>query len=451
MLTDFEGNFEDINSSFCKMFGYSREELLQTNIRTLLDADHVRTKPLRFDLLAAGENLFTERKMVHRNGTVVYVEANAKKFLDDRVLVIARDITKRKQVEHILQKSEANLHTIFDTTDTIYVLTDNDLHVLSFNPGASHFVEKELHRKIEVSGYLPDYFPGENKAEYIQEMQSVLEGDRVSREVSYPQPSGAVNWYHVRMFPISKSGDDIYGLVMAISDITEKKFLEQKLVDQKVQEQKKITRAVLKAQEIERNKIGLELHDNVNQILSSIGLYLGMIASDALKRGDLIDKVKEFLDIAIAEIRIISREQVTPQRKFNLKELIEELIADLNEHTPTPTKFTCNVDRDLPIDEDLKLNIYRIVQEQINNILKYASAKEAAISIHVNSDGVVVSITDDGNGFDPLRKRKGIGISNMINRVESYDGEVKIETSPGKGCTIWISIPIRPMCPSYPS
>ena len=451
MLTDFEGNFEDINSSFCKMFGYSRAELLQTNIRALLDADHVRTKPLRFDLLAAGENIFSERKMVHRNGTVVYVEANAKKFLDDRVLVIARDITKRKQVEQILQKSEANLHTIFDTTDTIYVLTDNDLRVLSFNPRASQFIKKELHQEIAVSGYLPDYFSAENRDVYAKEMQSVLAGDRISREVSYPQPGGAVNWYHVRMFPISKSGDDIYGLVMAISDITEKKLLQQKLVDQKVQEQKKITRAVLKAQEIERNKIGLELHDNVNQILSSIGLYMGMIADDALKRSDLIDRVKEYLDIAISEIRMISREQVTPQRKFNLKELIEELIANLNEHTRTSTKLSCDVDRDLPIDEDLKLNIYRIVQEQINNILKYASAKEAGISIHANSDTIVVSIIDDGQGFDPLMKRKGIGISNMINRVESYDGEVTVETGLGKGCTIRIGIPIRRMCPSCPS
>ena len=443
MVTDFNGNFEDINSSFCKMFGYTREELLKENIRTLLDTEHLKTKPLRFDLLHSGESIFNERKMVHRNGTIVYVEANVKKFLDDRVLVIARDITKRKKVEQILQQSEANLHTIFDTTDTIYVLTDTNLRVLSYNPRAFDFVEKELGRKLEVSGYLPDYFPVEKKAEHEEEMKSVLAGERISYEAGYIQPSGPVSWYHIRMFPISKSGQDIYGLVMAISDITEKKLLEQRLVDQKVQEQKKITRAVLKAQEIERNKIGQELHDNVNQILSSIRLYLGMLSTDSLKRVDLIDRMKEFLDIAISEIRVISREQVTPQRKFNLKELIEELIGNLNDHTPSVTRFTCQVENDLPIDEDLKLNLYRIVQEQINNILKYASAKEATISIYTAHESIVVSIIDDGQGFDPLVKRKGIGISNMINRVESYDGEVRIETGSGKGCKIWIRIPIQ--------
>ena len=450
MVTDFNGNFEDINSSFCKMFGYSREELLKENIRTLLDSEHLKTKPLRFDLLHSGESIFNERKMVHRNGTIVYVEANVKKFLDDRVLVIARDITKRKKVEEVLQQSEANLHTIFDTTDTIYVLTDTNLRVLSYNPRAFDFVEIELGQKIETSGYLPDYFPLEKKAEYENQMKSVLAGERISYEAGYLHPSGPVSWYHMRMFPISKSGEDISGLVMAISDITEKKLLEQRLLDQKVQEQKKITRAVLKAQEIERNKIGQELHDNVNQILSSIRLYLGMLATDSPKTVDLTERMKDFLDIAISEIRVISREQVTPQRKFNLKELIEELIGNLNDHTPSATKFTCAVEADLPIDEDLKLNLYRIVQEQINNILKYASAKEATISIFTDQECVVVSIIDDGQGFDPLMKRKGIGISNMINRVESYDGEVRIETGSGKGCKIWIKIPTQGQRTSIP-
>src|SRR6185436_16003553 len=111
MVTDFEGTFKNANSSLCSMFGYTREELLQLNVRALLDPEHIKANPLRFDLLAKGENVFNERKMVHKDGTIIYVEANAKKFMDDRILVIARDITQRKEVEQVLQKSEANLHT----------------------------------------------------------------------------------------------------------------------------------------------------------------------------------------------------------------------------------------------------------------------------------------------------------------------------------------------------
>ena len=105
------------------------------------------------------------------------------------------------------------------------------------------------------------------------------------------------------------------------------------------------------------------------------------------------------------------------------------------------TKFHCRVTGNLALDEDLKLNIYRIVQEQINNILKYAEASNATISINEINGEIYVSILDNGKGFEPLLKRKGIGISNIINRIESYNGDVTIESSPGKGCKLEIRIP----------
>jgi PAS domain S-box-containing protein len=441
MVTDFNGNFKNVNSSLCAMFGYTREELLELNVRALLDPEHLKTKPLQFDLLSSGQPVFSERKMVHQDGTIIYVEANAKKFMDDRILVIARDITKRKKVEQVLQKSEANLHTIFDTTDTIYVLMDHDLRIISYNPRAFVFAKNELAHNIEISEYLLDYFPPEKQPLLLHYMKEVLTGKHINYEVSYPQANGLFNWYHVRMFPISRGDNNIYGLMLAVSDITQEKFLEQELLDQKVQEQKKIIRAVLQAEDIERNKIGQELHDNVNQILSSIKMYLEMVEKDQANRKDLIKKSRELIAVAVQEIRILSRKQITPQKTSPLKELIEELIKDLNENTPAGTKFHCTVDVHLSMDEDLKLNIYRIVQEQINNILKYAAASQAIILINENNGTVYVSITDNGKGFDPLIKRKGIGISNIINRIESYNGRITLESSPGMGCKLEIRIP----------
>src|SRR5258705_3064809 len=419
MVTDFNGNFKNANSALCAMFGYTREELLELNVKALLDEEHIKARPIRFDLLAAGETIFNERKMIHKNGTIIYVEANAKKFMDDRILVIARDITGRKKVEEVLQKSEANLHTIFDTTDTIYVLMDHDLRIISYNPRAFAFAKNELGHSIEISEYLLDYFPPEKRSLLVLHMKEVLTGRHINYEVGYPQAKGSFNWYHVRMFPISKGDNNIYGLMMAVSDITEKKLLEQKLLDQKVQEQKKIIRAVLQAQEVQSNKIGQEVHDNINQILTTIKLYLGLLEKGQTYRKDLVVKSIEFLNMVTGEIGSLSIQQVIAHKKFDIKELIEELTRDLNENTDTRTKFHCSLAVHLSIDEDLKLNIYRIVQEQITNILKYAAASQATILINENKETVYVSIIDNGKGFDPLIKRKGIGLSNIINRIES--------------------------------
>src|SRR5262249_16832425 len=152
---------------------------------------------------------------------------------------------------------------------------------------------------------LLDHFPSEKQPVLLFNMKEALAGKHVSYEVSYMEENGLLNWYHLRMIPISKGGNDIYGLMIALSDITGKKLMEQQLIDQKVQEQKKITRAVLQAQEVQRNKFGQELHDNVNQVLSVIKLYLDMM-DQQVSRNDLLEKSKEHINTVIQEIRLLS-------------------------------------------------------------------------------------------------------------------------------------------------
>ena len=195
----------------------------------------------------------------------------------------------------------------------------------------------------------------------------------------------------------------------------------------------------MKAQEIERHKIGLELHDNINQLLVTVRLYIDAIERDPQCRRDLIATAKEYLDLAIAEIRAIGKQQVMPLKGCDLKELIDELVVDMNDRTNTT--FNSIVQADLAIDDDLKLNIFRIVQEQIMNILKHACASVANVTIGQVERVMLIKITDNGKGFNPLIRRKGIGITNMINRVESYNGDVLIDSNPGQGCTIEIRIP----------
>ena len=441
MVTDFKGNFIDVNKSLCNLFGYTKEELLKLNVKVLLDADHIKNHPIQFDILKKGENVFNERKMIRKDGSFVYVEANAKKFRDDRIMAIVRDITERKKMDIILQQSEANLHTLFNNTDTIYVLLDQQLKIISYNPRAIDFAGNELGHTIKTSDYFIDYFPKERQTELIYQMNTVLKGEKANYDVSYKRPNGDVYWYNVRMLPIIYSGNTVHGMMLAVSDITQKKQLEDELLTQKVQEQRNITKAFLHAQEVERNRMGQELHDNVNQILSSIKLYLAMIEEDPERYKDMIVKAKEFTDQVINEIRSICKEQVTPQKNFDLLEMLEEITGDLND-TQQNILFTCHVIGPISIDDDLKLNLYRIVQEQVNNILKYSEATTARIHIEENKGLIELSIIDNGKGFDPAIKCKGIGITNIMNRVESYNGHFIIDSKPGEGCKILITLPV---------
>lgn len=340
-----------------------------------------------------------------------------------------------------LRNSEANLHTIFDTTDVIYVLLDRSFRIISYNQRFYDFSVKELNKIPGDNDYLPGYFEEARRPVLLDSMERALHGQHSNYEATYLKTHGNASWYHKRVFPISNDKGEVLGLMLAITDITDKKRLEQLMLDQKVQEQKKITRAVLKAEERERNKIGQELHDNVNQILAGTKIYLKMAdKKEGNVRTGIIQDSLELVDKAIEEIRSLSKGQVTPLKGVNLEELIYSLIDKLHGRSPVNFRVVYDV-RSGIIEDDIKLNVYRIVQEQINNILKHASAASAIINIKDDFEFLYLTIEDDGKGFDPTQKRTGIGISNMINRVESFNGELEIETAPGNGCKLKIKIP----------
>jgi PAS domain S-box-containing protein len=443
-----KGKFVYVNPRFAEIFGYGPDELLGLDpVYTIiseefrdLTREHVRAR-----MEGEKEAVHYEVTGKRKDGTLNRVEFyGSRAIYEGQATIIGTmiDITERKLAEEALQKSEANLHTIFDNTDTIYALLDKNFRVVSINQRAADFVRKELHGKFQRHKSLIDYFPEERRASLQERMERVLTGEHISYESNYQQEDGSMTWYDVRMLPITDNEKKILGMMMAVSDITEKKLLEQAIVNQKVQEQKKMTRAVLNAQEKERNKIGQELHDNVNQILAGSKMLMGLMKSKKQGDEELIDKSISLIDSAINEIRVLTRDQVTPQRRIDLEDLVRSLVDNLNEHAGMEADFVYDIDG-LLITDDLKLNIYRIIQEGINNVLKHAKARQVTVVVKGDPDGLHVVITDDGSGFDTVAtKSRGVGMANIQNRVESYNGKILVESSPGNGCRIELSIPV---------
>ncbi len=410
-------------------FGEDRKEAVQKKI------DEIFSNP-------AGE-ADLETEILTKDGKTIPYYFNGKQIqYEGKPCLIGTgiNITELKRMEAELKKSEANLQTIFRNTDTCYILLDRNFRIISYNQRAVEFAEKELHHPMFASDNFMDYLPGERRVALSKLMKKVLLGGHINYEVSYAQPNDTSSWYFVRMFPISNDNKDVLGIVCAVSDITQKKLMEQQILDQKVKEQKKITRAVIRAQESERNKMGQELHDNVNQILASAKMFMGIALRDEAIKKEFIKESSALIDNTIQEIRLLSRNEITPQGKLTLKKLIQLLVDNLNENASIKTRFDYSMSSD-PVDKDLKLNIYRIIQEQINNILKHALASHVGISVYSDSKFIHVAVEDDGRGFAPEERRSGIGITNMINRVETFSGELSIESSPGKGCKLSIKIP----------
>ena len=232
-------------------------------------------------------------------------------------------------------------------------------------------------------------------------------------------------------------------MVGSLQDISEIKQLEAELFREKLRKQKQIAEAILQAQEQERTRIGHELHDNVNQILFTSKLYLDLIKPLDEEEKKIKGKTQEFILLAIEEIRKLSKELVTPQLKeYGLIRCINELLDQLGIIEPFHTDVILGDEYKIEaLSFNIKVTLFRIIQEQIKNIIKHSQAKKVLLNLSVKEKVVHLLIQDDGIGFDARKTRRGIGLSNIYERTSLYNGKVDLQTQPGKGCSIRIVVP----------
>jgi PAS domain S-box-containing protein len=446
LLTDAELNIVDVNPAFCKTIGYTREEVLKmkvTDFDVKLSANEIKQNLKK--TIESGIIQF-ETKNKKKNGVIIDVEVILAEMEINGQFYFAsfgRDISESKRAEEQIINEKKLSDSIINSLPGIFYLYDKNGKFLRWN---KNFEIISKYNSTEVAAMQPlDFFDDAEKELLKEKIETVFEKGIAEVEAHFfTKDKEKIPYYFNGKLTYIEGKPCLLGTGIDISErkkaVESIRSMEMEILNQKVQEQKKITRAILKAQETERNYIGRELHDNVNQILAGTKLYLGMAGKNDKKVKDLVKYPLELIDTSINEIRLLTSKNVTPVRNINLKKLIQALIDNLNKNTTIKTIFNYNITNEI-IDDELKLNIYRIVQEQINNIVKHAAAINANISIEAVENVIRVLVTDDGKGFDINNKREGIGITNMLNRVESFNGKIDIESSPGNGCKIRIEIP----------
>ncbi|MEO6914676.1 MAG: ATP-binding protein [Chitinophagaceae bacterium] len=232
-------------------------------------------------------------------------------------------------------------------------------------------------------------------------------------------------------------------MIGSMEDVTEKKDFENKLIKEEIEKQKLLARAIIDAQENERAKIGKELHDNVNQVLSTAKLFLEVAKTNSKERINLIGKSAEQIHHAINEIRHISQSLVPPSiGDIGLGESIKDLVQNIAVSKTLEVDYNNVGDIEKNITDNQKVMIFRIIQEQVNNVLKHAEATRISIQLKVDNKEIELTIKDNGKGFDPekIKTKKGVGLSNIASRVDLFNGKVDIISAPGKGCQLNVKI-----------
>ena len=202
-------------------------------------------------------------------------------------------------------------------------------------------------------------------------------------------------------------------------------------------------------QEQERKRIAQDIHDTLGSILSTVKLRLSGLEefSGALQAQgkDHFHNVISLLDDAVVELRNISQ-NIMPATlsKLGLVAALQNLFDKISSYSGIKIQYAVHGMNVRP-DESVEIIIYRVVMELVNNVLKHAQAENVTIQLIQYADHINVTVEDDGNGFDleEVRKQKrGVGLENVISRLEYLKGKIEIDTAPGQGTSLVMDFPV---------
>ncbi|MGZ5287077.1 MAG: PAS domain-containing sensor histidine kinase, partial [Flavisolibacter sp.] len=365
----------------------------------------------------------------------------------------------RKQANEALKESEKRFRDLIRELQIGVFLTDGAGSIILCNQAFATMLS--LTEEVLVGQNIHDFINEgiiNEKGELVSNEDSLLEKLLVTKQpinnyvMGLPHPeNGDRIWLMFNSDPILDENDKVKHVVHSVANITERKKLEQKLIFEKISHQRQLTQATLDGQEAERKEIGKELHDNIGQQLTTIKLFLDLASSTAEDHThEMVSLALKGVGDVINEVRAMSRALVpSTLQDLGLVESINELVESISRAQVLHINFEYSGFNEQVLPDNQKLTLFRIVQEQLNNIVKHAAARSVSIRLTHKLQEVVLDIKDDGKGFDAKKIKKGLGFMNISNRAELFGGKKQVVSSPGKGCILKVRLPVKQ--PSLPT
>jgi two-component system CheB/CheR fusion protein len=473
-----DGLVKFVNLRGAELVGDSVDEILGAPFVDYIHPDDSDRLKARYEKRLSGEAVpaVYETVLRHRDGTDVPVELNAGVIeYDGREadLVILRDNTERKRTQDRLQQQEERLRMILEGAElgawdrdmrTRQVVWNRRLYeLLGRDPNGPPITEESFFSYIHkddlprVQEHLTQIFRGE---------------DEFKDEFRIVRDDGEVRW----LAAAGKLYRDADGKLVRMSginaDITERKVAEELLaqernelelqvlkrtaeVQQREQQYKHLANRLVDLLEKDRRDVAMSLHDEVGQILTILKMELEAIethlrANDLRPVAEEMSGAKQKTLKAIVKIKELSK-SLRPQliETLGLVPSVRAMVNDIKKPGSFTVNFFCEKP-DLRSTNEKELALYRITQEALTNILKHASAKEVFLSIVQKDDSLLLTVEDDGKGFDydkvsksdPNHPDRGLGLMIMKERAAQVGGDLRVESAPGKGTNITAEVPL---------
>lgn len=445
---DLDGIVTSWNWGARELFGYTADEMIGRSITTLIPEDQLDEEPVILAQIRKGqpvEHYETIRR--HKDGRLLDVSLTISPLYDASGRIIgasktARNITQRKKVEAELTR----LAAIVESSSDAIVSKDLNGIIMSWNAGAEaifgYTADEVIGKPVTI------LMPPERVDEEPGILRRIRSGERIDHyETVRRRKDGRLINISLNVSPVYDEHGIIVGASKIARDITESKAAEE------ARRETQIMHRIVEAQESERHRIARDLHDHLGQRMTALRLKIETM----IKKADGSETLQaEFDGIRRAALQIdrdigfLSWElRPTELDQLGLEDALASYVREWSSQYGIRAHFEGNIPDSLArLPDKVEMNLYRILQEALNNILKHAAAQNVSVILQERANWIVLIIEDDGRGFDPTTfaagdaPEHGLGLIGMRERAALLKGSLEIESAPGKGTTILIHVPI---------
>jgi PAS domain S-box-containing protein len=376
------------------------------------------------------------------------------------VLGVYEDITRRKIAEEALQASDAFTRAVLDSLSAHVCVLDREGVILKTNDTWEEFARRYVDDAFTLGDVGDNYLDrcrhtiagdASTRQAILKGIEAVLTGDQPSFSAEYQTVMPEVpRWFLMRVTQLKESK----GAVISQTDISERvlmaQLLEQHilLLAEKRDELEFLTGKLIDAQEEERKRIARDLHDDFNQRLAALSLELesmerapialpepvaGQLAGIRAQIGQLSDDLHN----------LAHRLHPSLLEHVGLEVVLRDHVAEFTKRTGLLVRF-CARQAPRTLSQEIATNLFRVMQESLQNVSKHAQATHVTVRLNGSSKGIGLSVRDNGRGFDLESKNAcvgGLGLVSMQERARGLGGFLRIHSLPRAGTKVCVWIP----------
>jgi PAS domain S-box-containing protein len=441
-LKDSEGRYRFANERFLQRFGLRRDQVIGHNDEQLFSREQARVFAARdAEVLAHGLPVQYEESTQHVEGERFSVVSKFPVFDGNGAVVgvgaVATDITERRSAEQALREQRTLLAEAqklaglgcweWDPASGRLTWSDEMFSIYGVEPAKF---------RPSFEGYLERIHP-EDRARAAATVALALTDNRAfSMDERIVRPDGQLRQLRSHGEVVRDESGRPIKMVGACMDVTEQRMAEAAL--------RALTRRLVQAEETERRRIASELHDRVGQNLSALNINLDILLGH-LKEGALRRRLEDSLKLVDGTLQSIENVMADLRPALLDEYGLAAALAWYGEEYSRRTGIRVGVQAgDVgSLRPEAAVALFRIAQEALNNAAKHSSAKRITVGLEERAGELVLSVSDDGNGFDPANAPRGRwGMTTMRERAEAAGGHLSVETALGNGTTVRATVPL---------